>query len=184
MTGWMWAKISPSDLLSISWSCFIRFCFAFIAGHVWPCKVRVDKEECLCRNASRELSIDPKPRRQSNFQNSQKLESTTIKSVSMATSVLSMADDAFRQSENSSSEQSGIYNPHEAGGRDEMWSKSSTIFVAGTNHLGDQAIEASAAGSSGGQSSLASGARLGTGSLLQQCMASLRSKFGGSQRYD
>jgi hypothetical protein len=38
----------------------------------------------------------------------------------MATSVLSMADDAFRQSENSSSEQSGIYNPHEAGGRDEM----------------------------------------------------------------
>jgi hypothetical protein len=56
-------------------------------------------------------AVNPKPHRQSNFQNSQSWKSTTIKSISTTTSVLTVADDDFHQSESSSSKQSGIYNP-------------------------------------------------------------------------
>jgi hypothetical protein len=90
-------------------------------------KVRVDKGKCICRNASGERGMNPKPHLQSNFQNSQSWKSTTIKSISTTTSVLTMADDGFHQPadddfhqsanddvhqfESSSSKQSGIYNP-------------------------------------------------------------------------
>jgi hypothetical protein len=79
--------------------------------------------------------MNPKPHRQSNFQNSQSWKSRTIKSISTTTSVHTMAGDGFHQSadddfhqsadddfhqsadgdfhqsESSSSKQSGIYNP-------------------------------------------------------------------------
>jgi hypothetical protein len=58
--------------------------------------------------------MNPKPHRQSNFQNSQSWKSRTIKSISTTTSVLTMAGDDFHQSADDDFHQSADDDFHQS----------------------------------------------------------------------